>query len=115
MINFRTTTLTIATAVIAGAAFLPAPAQAASAGTAWVEYGTVQYTAGAGAVNAVTLTRSGRTVTIDDRVGIKAGRGCAAVPGDHTKVRCTTPSTPLHIAVRLGDKNDLSVNKTAVS
>ncbi|WP_433827623.1 hypothetical protein ACQP2E_37250 [Actinoplanes sp. CA-015351] len=58
-----------------------APAMAASTGAASVSSTTVTYQAGLRKINAVTLTRSGRTVTIDDRVTIKAGKGCKRVKG----------------------------------
>jgi hypothetical protein len=38
----------------------------------------------------VVITRSGNTITIDDRVAISAGKGCKKVKGDKTKVICTT-------------------------
>ncbi|KUL34622.1 calcium-binding protein [Actinoplanes awajinensis] len=58
------------------------------------------------------VTRSGRTVTIDDKYAIKPGKGCKRV--DATKVRCTTKTTPMLITVQLGTKNDRFVNKTAI-
>jgi Ca2+-binding RTX toxin-like protein len=88
------------------------PAEAATAGTAAVVGTTVQYTAAGSKTNTVTATRSGRVVTIDDKVTVKAGKGCKAVKGDVTKVRCTTARTPTRIVVSLGDRNDTLVNKS---
>jgi serralysin len=93
---------------------LAAPAEAASStGVASVVEGTkVQYKAGKGKTNKVVVTRSGRTVTIDDRVTVKAGKGCKAVKGDKTKVRCTTSKTPTRVRVYLYDLNDSVVDRS---
>jgi Ca2+-binding RTX toxin-like protein len=89
-------------------------AQAASStGVASVVSATkVQYRAGTGRANTVTVTRSGRVVTIDDKVTVKAGKGCKAVRGDRTKVRCTTSKTPTWARIILGDRNDTLTNKS---
>ncbi|MBM2620563.1 calcium-binding protein [Actinoplanes sp. LDG1-06] len=85
------------------------PAQAATNGLATV-VGTniVQYQAGKGRTNGVVLTRSGTTVTIDDRTTITPGKGCKAV--DATTVRCTAPKLSW-VRVYLYDGNDTVVNK----
>ena len=81
--------VTVAVTVIA------VPAEAAATGVAKVYNSTkVEYRAASGKANSVTVTRSGRVVTIDDKVAVKAGKGCKAVRGDKTKVRCTTSKTP---------------------
>jgi hypothetical protein len=92
---------------------LAVPAEAASSvGVASVVEGTkVQYRAGLNKTNKVVVTRSGRTVTIDDRVTVKAGQGCKAVKGDKTKVRCTTSKTPTRVRVYLYDRDDSVINR----
>lgn len=103
----------VAGLLTAGGLLAGTPASAAAAGVAKVLNPTnVQYTAASGKANKVVVTRSGRTVTIDDQVAVKAGAGCKAVKGDKTKVRCTTPKTPSWIRVYTGDKNDTITNKT---
>ena len=102
-------------AAVAGAGWFALPADAATGGTATVLAGNkVQYSAGQAAVNAVVVTSSGRTVTIDDRVAIRAGKGCAAVKGDATRVRCTTPADPWQVLVFTHDRNDSIVNKSTI-
>ncbi|GAA1585524.1 calcium-binding protein [Actinoplanes couchii] len=92
---------------------MAAPAQAASVGTASVyETTKVQYKAATGKRNLITITRSGNTVTIDDSVAIKAGKGCKAVKGDKTRVSCTTKKAPTRVRVYAYDRNDLITNKT---
>ncbi|WP_433792533.1 calcium-binding protein [Actinoplanes sp. CA-252034] len=105
--------------ISAGAATLIAslafgvPAEAAATGVASVLDATrIKFTAASGQVNRVVVTRSGRTVTIDDRVAVKAGKGCKAVKGDKTKVRCSTAKTPTRVLVSLGVKNDSVTNRT---
>lgn len=89
------------------------PASAATTGTAKVQNETrVAFTAGEGKTNKVTVTRSGRTVTIDDVVTIKPGTGCRRVGKDVTKVRCTTAKTPLSFSVSLRDRNDRVLNNS---
>ena len=60
----------------------------------------------------LTLTVSGRTITLDDRVAIKAGPGCKAVKGDRTKVKCTTKASPTELSIVLGDKSDAFYNRS---
>ncbi|MEU4155991.1 calcium-binding protein [Actinoplanes sp. NPDC026670] len=89
------------------------PAQAAATGVASVVDSTrVKFVAGSGQVNRVVMTRSGNIVTIDDRVAVKAGKGCKAVKGDKTRVRCTTARTPTRVLLYLGAKNDSVTNRT---
>ncbi|GLW34651.1 calcium-binding protein [Actinoplanes regularis] len=118
LINRKTLSAIGAVAVAATATTLFAsPVQAASAGTAQVlgvHNSIVQFTAAAGRANSLVVTVSGRTVTLDDTSAIKAGKGCKAVKGDRTKVRCTTSRKPTEIAVALGDKNDKVYNRTAL-
>jgi Ca2+-binding RTX toxin-like protein len=93
---------------------LAAPAEAAlGTGVASVVEGAkVQYKAGKNKTNKVVVTRSGKTITIDDQVAIKPGKGCKAVKSDQTKVRCTTTKTPTRVRVYLYDRNDSVVNRT---
>jgi Ca2+-binding RTX toxin-like protein len=90
------------------------PAFAASTGTASVSGTKIAFKAGSKQTNSVTFSRSGRTITINDRVKIKAGKGCKAVKGDKTKVRCTTKKNPTQITAHLGDKNDALDNTTTL-
>jgi Ca2+-binding RTX toxin-like protein len=98
-----------------GVALIGDPAAAAATGVASV-YGDTkaEYRAATGKVNKVVVTQSGRTFTIDDVVTVKAGKGCKAVKGDVTKVRCTTKKTPNWFRVYTGNKNDTITNKTTV-
>jgi serralysin len=97
---------------VAVAAFA-APAQAATSGTASVvETTKVQFKAAKGKNNRVVLTRSGNTVTIDDVVAIKPGKGCRKV--DRTKVRCTTGKTTTRVRVYTSDRADTIVNRTGL-
>ncbi|WIM96283.1 calcium-binding protein [Actinoplanes oblitus] len=100
--------------LIAGAAVLTAasPAQAASTGTASASGTVIKFTARPGKANNVVVTRSGRTVTIDDKYAIKPGKGCKRV--DSTKVRCTTEEPTTALWVYLGTKSDRFVNKTSI-
>jgi Ca2+-binding RTX toxin-like protein len=108
--------LGVTAAAITASTFVAAPVQAASTGTAKVVGSdTVQFAAARGKVNQVTVTRSGRTVTIDDRVAVKAGRGCKAVKGDRTRVTCTTTKATAWLQITLGDKNDTVQNKAGVT
>ncbi|MBM2617133.1 calcium-binding protein [Actinoplanes sp. LDG1-06] len=90
------------------------PAQAAAPkGVVSVERATVvAYVSDPAKAHNVVLTRSGRTVTVDDVVAIRAGSGCAAVSGDSTKVRCTLKVNPTWARVVLGGLSDTLVNKT---
>ncbi|GAA1584318.1 calcium-binding protein [Actinoplanes couchii] len=102
-------------AVIGG---LATPAQAASGGRASVDFGIegprVLLVAGSGLINNVVVTRSGNTITLDDRVTITAGPGCTAVPGDVTKVTCTDVKPIGLIQLELGSGNDSATNRTSV-
>src|SRR6188508_2036217 len=82
-------------ATTAAVGLAAAPAQASAGGLASV-YATVkvQYKAAKGKQNKVVITRAGNTITIDDVVAVKAGKGCKKVKGDKTKVRCTTRKAP---------------------
>ncbi|MEU4563919.1 calcium-binding protein [Actinoplanes sp. NPDC023936] len=98
-----------------GAGVLAAPAQAATTGVVSVAKSTqVQYKAGSGKASTVVVTRSGKTVTIDDKYKIKAGKGCKQVKGDKTKVRCKLKKNPTRVLVHAGDKNDKVTNKTGI-
>jgi Ca2+-binding RTX toxin-like protein len=102
-----------AVAVATSSFFLATPAQAASTGLAKVVNSkTVQFQALNGRVNSLTITISGRTVTLTDRVQLKAGKGCKKVT--KYKVRCTTKAKTGQITAALGDKNDVVNNKTSV-
>ncbi|MBB2943433.1 Ca2+-binding RTX toxin-like protein [Actinoplanes lutulentus] len=99
-------------------AFFASPAQAATAAKAEVlgeSNTTVRFAAAAGQVNSLVITVSGRTVTLNDKVAIKAGKGCKAVKGDKTKVKCTTAKKPTELSVTLGNKNDTVTNKTGIA
>ena len=101
-------------AVVVGVAGLPGAAQAGSYdGKVWVtKADQLRYQAADGRQSRVVITRSGRTVTVDDKVAVKAGKGCRAVAGDRTRVRCTLSRTPVKITVNLGDRNDSLVNRS---
>ncbi|GAA3947387.1 calcium-binding protein [Actinoplanes auranticolor] len=118
MFLFHRKALTVAgvtAAAVASTAFFAVPAQAASAGLAKVVgSSTVQFNALLGKSNGLTITISGRTVTLNDKVAIKAGKGCKAVKGDKTKVKCKTKKKTSRLSVALGDKNDWVLNKTSV-
>jgi serralysin len=89
----------------------PTPAQAASTGT--VSMGIyLHYKAASGKKNNLVLTRSGNTLTFDDTVALKAGKGCKAVPGHKTVVKCTVDRHTM--VITLGNKNDTFVNKTGL-
>ncbi|WP_306214795.1 calcium-binding protein [Actinoplanes sp. RD1] len=103
----------LATASVA--ALTATPAQAATTGVASVvETMKVVYKAAQGKQNKVVVTRSGRTIIIDDVVAVKAGKGCAAVKGDKTKVRCTPKKDPTWIRVYTYDRNDSITNKSGL-
>jgi Ca2+-binding RTX toxin-like protein len=92
-----------------------APAFAAyTDGAASVSGTTVRFRAGDKVANGVLVTRNGNTVTLDDRVKIKAGKGCTAVKGDKTKVRCTVKKGPTGVDVRLYDRNDAVWNNSGL-
>ncbi|GAA4596907.1 Ca2+-binding RTX toxin-like protein [Actinoplanes octamycinicus] len=109
----RLAALGLALVTTASVAAVGSPAQAASAGTASVTATTkVRYAAAKGARSKVVLTRSGNTITIDDVVAIKPGKGCKKV--DRTKVRCTTRKAPTRLQVYTYDRGDSIVNDTDV-
>ena len=92
-----------------------APAFAAGTdGAAWVSGTTAGFSAGSNVANRVIITRKGNVVTIDDRVRVKAGKGCKAVKGDKTKVRCTVKKGPTRVNVWLYDRNDSVVNNSGL-
>jgi serralysin len=91
------------------------PAEAAGKGRATAGTSKVAFKAADNARNKVVITRSGRTVTIDDRVAIAPGKGCKQVKGDKTKVRCRTAKTPTLIVVDLYDRDDSVVNNSDVA
>lgn len=96
-------------------ALFAVPAQAASTGVATVVESTkVNYKAAKGKQNRVVVTLAGNTITIDDRVPIKAGKGCKQVKGDKTKVRCTTKGEPTRVRVYTYDRNDSIVNDSGL-
>lgn len=104
----------IATATAAAGLFAT-PAQASSAGVAQVTGAhTVRFDALKGEADSVRITSSGRTITIDDKVPVRAGKGCKPVKGDGTQVTCTTTKSTTRIDIRLGDKNDTLVNSSKV-
>ncbi|MFF0372845.1 calcium-binding protein [Actinoplanes missouriensis] len=96
-----------------GVGVVAAPVQAAATvrGTARAGTSTVTFEAGT-ATNKVVITRSGRTVTIDDRVEIRPGKNCKRVKGDKTKVRCKTKKAPKKVVVDVYDRNDTVTNKS---
>jgi serralysin len=99
--------------VVVGGGLFAAPAQAATTGVASVVGTTVvRYHDGTSHANNVVVTRSGNTITIDDRFVIKAGKGCKAVKGDKTRVRCTPSKAPLRVRVLVDYGNDSVVNRT---
>lgn len=101
----------VAATVLTGLA-ISGPAEAATTGTAQVVNRTqILFKAAAKRVNYVTITRSGNTITIDDRVTIKPGAGCKQVSGDKTRVRCTTSGTPTWGSIQTYDLNDTIVNR----
>ncbi|GGN34374.1 Ca2+-binding RTX toxin-like protein [Actinoplanes campanulatus] len=106
----------LSTTAAAGA--FAGPAQAASMGSVYMEFDSdgpkVTYVAGSGKTNSVVVTGNSSVITIDDRVAIKAGRGCKAVKGDKTRVRCTDPKPIAKVRVGLGSGNDTLVNKSSL-
>lgn len=107
--------LSLLTTVALGALGTPGWA-APRTGVAAVQGATeVRYQAASGRRNSVVVTRSGRAVVIDDEVAVRPGRGCRAVRGDRTRVRCTTRKTPTLVRIRVGDRNDTVVNRSNLS
>ncbi len=97
---------TIAVTAVAGSA------AASSYGRVSANATTISFSADTKVSNKVVITRSGRTVTIDDRVAVKPGRNCKQVKGDRTRVRCKTTKTPAMVIVDLYDRDDSVVNKS---
>ncbi|BEL03448.1 hypothetical protein Q0Z83_016390 [Actinoplanes sichuanensis] len=97
------------------------PAEAAATGVAYVRFRDagqpvdLVFTAGAGKRNSVVITRSGRTITVDDRVTLRAGTGCKQVKGDKTRVRCTISQDIRILDVTLGSGHDKATNRTGLS
>jgi Ca2+-binding RTX toxin-like protein len=103
--------------ITAAVGVVAAPAQAAATGVVYVKGDPhdpvdIVFTAGSTKKNSVVITRSGRTVTIDDRVAVKAGKGCKAVKGDKTRVRCTVAGDIGSVSVNLGSGNDKVTNRS---
>jgi Ca2+-binding RTX toxin-like protein len=105
--------VSVTAAAVAASGVLAQPAHAAATGTVKVSGTTVVFSAAPGAANAVTVSGMRRSITVDDRVPIKAGAGCKAVKGDKTKVTCTTKVDVTRIRAVLGDKDDTFANKTS--
>lgn len=103
------TALVITTAAVG---VFAAPAQAAATGVASVSGAKLTFLAGSGKTNRVWITESGGTVTVDDRVAVKAGKGCKAVEGDKTKVICAGVES---VSVSLGKGNDVFVNASGLT
>ncbi|MFF5082202.1 calcium-binding protein [Actinoplanes sp. NPDC000266] len=101
-------------AAVAATVMVALPADAAAKGTVYVvDKSVVAMVDNSGRAHNVSITRSGRTITVDDVVGITAGAGCAKVDG--TKVRCALKVDPSRIRVQFGPKNDTLVNRTDVA
>jgi Ca2+-binding RTX toxin-like protein len=110
-VTLLTTTATVGVAAL--------PAEAASTGIAYMrmepyEAVNLVFKAGSAKRNAVVITRSGNTITVDDRVTLRAGKGCKQVKGDKTRVRCTIGPSFEHYDVNLGSGNDRVTNKTSL-
>ncbi|BEL10809.1 hypothetical protein Q0Z83_090000 [Actinoplanes sichuanensis] len=89
------------------------PASAAATGVvSVVEKTKVRYKAAAGKQNRVVVTRSGRTIVVDDQVAIRAGVGCKQVEGDRTKVSCALSKAPTRVQVYTYDRYDAVTNRT---
>lgn len=107
--------IAIAVGVTAAVGAVAIPATAATVVNAKVVSSTkVEFTATKGKADSLTVTLSGRTVTFDNKVTVKAGKGCKAVKNDVTKVTCTTTGTTAWVTVSLGDKNDSVRNNTGI-
>ncbi|WP_052720312.1 calcium-binding protein [Actinoplanes rectilineatus] len=105
---------------VLSAGLVTTPAQAAAPNRVYTEIngdGTnswyLMFQAGAGNRNTPVFTRSGNTITIDDRVPLQAGAGCTAVTGDRTKVRCTR-ALWYDVIANLGDGDDTLTNRTTL-
>jgi Ca2+-binding RTX toxin-like protein len=102
--------------VVAGACAASVPALADTPGTAKnLTAVIVEFRAASGKVNKITVTQAGRTVIIDDVLPIAAGKGCQAVKGDRTKVRCTTEEPVSEVRIYTGDRGDTIVNSSHVA
>jgi Ca2+-binding RTX toxin-like protein len=111
----RSTRLSVITlTTVSAGLLLAAPAQAATTGVASAGASTVLFKAAKGTANKVVVTRSGNTITIDDKVAVKAGKGCKKVKGDKTKVKCRTSKAPTKVTVYTYDKADSIRNNTNV-
>jgi Ca2+-binding RTX toxin-like protein len=88
-----------------------APAQAAATGVASAAGAELTFKAASGQTNRVSITEAGGTVTVDDRVAVKPGKGCKAVGGDKTKVTCAGVE---QVSVSLGNGNDVFVNNSGL-
>jgi Ca2+-binding RTX toxin-like protein len=107
--------IAITVGVVAAAGAVAVPAMAATVVNAKVVSSTkVEFKATAGKTDNLTVTLSGRTVTFDNKVTVKAGKGCKAVKNDVTKVTCTTSAATEWVTVSLGDKNDAVRNQTGL-
>jgi serralysin len=102
--------LTLSVVLTAGA--FAGPAEAASYGDVSAGVTRITFKADYGVQNRVVITRSGRTVTIDDRVTLKPGKNCKQVKGDKTRVRCRTTKAPTSVHVKVYDGNDTVINNT---
>ena len=102
----------LALLIVAAGGALAGPAEAASFGYATAGTTKVTFKADHKTSNAVVITRSGRTVTIDDRVAVKPGKGCKQVKGDKTRVKCKTTRTTSLVVVKVYDRTDSVVNKS---
>lgn len=86
-------------------------APAASAATVSVSGGTLTVAAGSGERNRVTVSRSGTSLRVADRVTTRAGAGCRQSGGS---VLCSATGLT-DLVVTLGDQSDtLSVNRSIV-
>lgn len=113
MNRLRTVIALLAAAGI-GVLVAPGAAQAASVGVASTVGTTVEYRAASGKANRVVIQFDVNAFVIDDRFPIKAGKGCSAVPGDRTKVRCATTRPTQRIRVHTYDRNDTIRNRTII-
>ena len=107
--------LLAATAVYVSATGVPAQAVSSAGLASVVDTTKVQYKSARGKQSKVVVTRSGNTITIDDKIAVKVGKGCKAVKGDKTKARCTTKKAPTRVRIYTYDRNDSIVNKTGLA
>lgn len=98
-----------------GVGVFAVPALAAGTdGAASVSGTRIDFKAGDKVANRVVITRKGTVVTVDDRVRVRAGKGCKAVKGDTTRVRCTVKKGPTRVNVRLYDRDDSVENNSGL-